>query len=64
EERGVPLSGVPLDALREISEQFTEDVSAVFDFRAAAARRKAPGGAGDYDGQMRRAEAWLASQKL
>ncbi|WP_119066042.1 argininosuccinate lyase [Aggregatilinea lenta] len=63
EERGVPLSGVPLDALREISEHFTEDVSAVFDFRAAAARRKAPGGTGDYDGQMRRAEAWLATQK-
>lgn len=61
EERGVPLSGLPLDDYRAISEAFEDDVRAVFDFRAAAARRAAEGGAGDYDGQLRRARAWLAS---
>ena len=61
EERAYRSPASALDDYRAISEAFEDDVRAVFDFRAAAARRAAEGGAGDYDGQLRRARAWLAS---
>lgn len=38
------LSQVPLDNLHELSDLFTDDVAAVFDFDASVTRRRAPGG--------------------
>jgi argininosuccinate lyase len=40
----VRLSQVPLDHLRTLSDLFTDDVSAVFDFDLSVARRSVPGG--------------------
>ncbi len=38
------LSQIPLSALRQLSDLFTEDVAAVFDFEVSVSRRKAAGG--------------------
>lgn len=38
------LSQIPLSALQQLSELFTEDVAAVFDFEGSVSRRKAAGG--------------------
>jgi len=43
-EQGVPLSGLSLETFQKLSDLFTTDVSAVFDFSASVAKRKAPGG--------------------
>lgn len=43
-ERGVKLSQLPLADLRELSDLFDSDTSAVFDFDASVARRRAIGG--------------------
>ncbi len=44
EEAGLPMSALPLAAFQAVSPEFASDVYTVFDFRAAVARRKAPGG--------------------
>jgi argininosuccinate lyase len=41
---GVGLSRLSAETLRGLSDLFTDDVKAVFDFDASVARRKAPGG--------------------
>ena len=43
-EQSIPLSQIPLEQLRELSDLFSDDVAAVFDFGASVARRRAPGG--------------------
>ena len=57
------LSQVPLDKLQELSPLFDADVSAVFDFDAAVARRAAPGGTAPEAVRQQIAEAhkWLAT---
>jgi len=42
--QGIRLSQVPLESLRILSELFTSDVQAVFDFDASVARRRSAGG--------------------
>lgn len=60
------LSQVPRDKLQEISPLFDADVSAVFDFDAAVARRAAPGGTAPEAVRQQIAEAqqWLAMHPL
>jgi argininosuccinate lyase len=62
---GWKLSQVPLSNLQEISPLFYADVSAVFNFDAAVARRKAPGGTAPeaVRAQIDEARKWLASHK-
>jgi argininosuccinate lyase len=43
-ERGIGLSKLSLETLRGLSDLFTEDVKAVFDFKASVAARRAIGG--------------------
>lgn len=43
-EQQIPLSELPLEALRTLSDLFAEDVASMFDFEASVARRAAPGG--------------------
>jgi argininosuccinate lyase len=43
-ERGVPLSALSLEEMRAESSLFADDVAAVFDFAASAARRNSTGG--------------------
>jgi argininosuccinate lyase len=59
----VRLSQVPLAQLQNLSDLFQEDVASVFDFDAAVARRRAPGGTAPeaVREQIAQARAWLAS---
>jgi len=63
EARGVALSELSTEDLATISEQAGDDVTGVFDFDAAIARRAAFGGAGEVDAQLARAQAWLARRR-
>jgi argininosuccinate lyase len=60
-EQNTLLSQVPLDALRELSNLFAEDVASVFDFDASVARRKALGGTAPeaVKTQIQTAKTWL-----
>lgn len=60
---GLKFSQIPLDKLQEISPLFDTDVSAIFDFDAAVARRAAPGGTAPEAVRQQIAEAhkWLAA---
>jgi argininosuccinate lyase len=60
EEREVALSALTLDDFLSLSETFAPDVLAIFDFDEAVKRRNILGGAGDFERQVQRAEAWLA----
>jgi argininosuccinate lyase len=59
ESKGAPLSDLTLDDYRTLSDVFEADVLAVFDFDAAVARRRLPGGTGDFENQVQRARDWL-----
>jgi len=60
ESKGAALSALALDDYRAISDIFEADVLDVFDFDAAVRRRGAvTGGAGDVEGQIAQARAWL-----
>jgi argininosuccinate lyase len=58
------LSQVPLGRLRALSPLFAEDVTGVFDFERAVARRRAPGGTAPeaVAEQIAAAQAWLAGR--
>ena len=60
---GLKFSEIPLDKLQEISPLFDTDVSTIFDFDAAVARRAAPGGTAPEAVRQQIAEAhkWLAA---
>jgi argininosuccinate lyase len=60
---GLKFSQIPLDKLQEISPLFDTDVSTIFDFDAAVARRAAPGGTAPEAVRQQIAEAhkWLAA---
>ena len=45
-ERGLPLDQIPLADMQAIHPAFDADISAVFDFKAAVARREVPGATG------------------
>jgi len=62
EAKGVPLSALALDDYRALSDAFGADVTQVFDFDAAVARRAAFGGTGEVSGQLARARAWLGER--
>jgi argininosuccinate lyase len=55
------LSNIPLARLRELSDLFDEDVSTMFDFDAAVARRAAPGGTAPeaVQAQIAAARQWM-----
>jgi argininosuccinate lyase len=63
---GLKLSQIPLSHLQEISPLFDADVSAVFDFDAAVARRAAPGGTAPeaVRAQIAEAHTWLSTHSL
>jgi argininosuccinate lyase len=63
-ELGVPLSALPLEEYQTISPAFGEDCYTVFDFEAAVARRRSPGGTAPeaVRTQIAQAEAWLAER--
>jgi argininosuccinate lyase len=63
ETKGVSLSALALDDYRTLSDTFGLDVTQVFDFDAAVARRTGFGGTGEVGGQIERARAWLAGRK-
>ncbi len=63
ETKGVPLSALTLADYRTLSDAFGLDVTQVFDFEAAVARRTGFGGTGEVSGQIERARAWLAGRK-
>jgi argininosuccinate lyase len=44
QEAGVPMRELPLEAFREITDAFEEDLYEVFDFQEAVNRKSAPGG--------------------
>jgi argininosuccinate lyase len=60
--KGVRLSELTLGDYQSISDIFAADVITVFDFDAAAARRKVIGGPGDVARQIEQARAWLAAR--
>lgn len=62
---GIPISQVPLDTLRELSDLFEMDVQQVFDFDASAARRRAVGGTAPdaVREQIAAAKAWLTEKQ-
>ncbi len=62
EAKGVPLSALTADDYRTLSDAFGPDVTQVFDFDAAVARRAAFGGTGEVAGQIARARAWLVGR--
>ncbi|MBL8132218.1 MAG: argininosuccinate lyase [Anaerolineae bacterium] len=63
-ELGVSLSRVPLEDLQALSPLFEEDVAAVFDFAASAARRQALGGTAPeaVQRQWENARLWIQNQ--
>jgi len=63
-ERGVAPEALPLDALRELSPFFDEDVAAAWDFRASVERRDTEGGvsARAVDEQVAKAKDLLATR--
>ncbi len=63
-ETGIPFSKIPLADFKAIHPIFEEDVYAVFDFAAAAAKRSATGGTAPESvrEQVRQVEAWLAAR--
>jgi argininosuccinate lyase len=64
EERGIQLSALTLTDYHAISDAFEADVTEVFDFDAAVKRRGiVRGGAGDFDQQVLRAQAWLDERR-
>lgn len=64
-EKTLKLSALPLDAMRQVSELFTDDVRTVFDFAASAARRSVPGGTAPsaVRQQIASARTWLNARK-
>ncbi|MEW6254086.1 MAG: argininosuccinate lyase, partial [Planctomycetota bacterium] len=62
EAKGVPLSALTADDYLTLSDAFGPDVTQVFDFDAAVARRAAFGGTGEVSGQIARARAWLVGR--
>ncbi len=60
EAREIPLSMLTLDDFLSLSDAFTPDVMTIFDFDEAVKRRDILGGTGDFEGQVQRAEDWLA----
>ncbi len=60
-EQGANLSQIALPVLRELSELFEADVASVFDYYAAVARRKAPGGTAPeaVRQQIEQAKTWM-----
>jgi argininosuccinate lyase len=59
----IKLSQIPLEKMREFSDLFDADVTAVFDFDAAVARRAAPGGTAPQavTEQIGQARLWMDS---
>jgi argininosuccinate lyase len=64
--KGVQISDVSVEALHELSDLFTPDVTAVFDFDASVARRQSPGGTAPSAviEQIGLAKAWLDGHPL
>nr|MBA3874398.1 argininosuccinate lyase [Anaerolineae bacterium] len=64
-EQGVPLSGLSLSTYQKLSDLFSADVSAVFDFAASVAKRKAAGGTAPeaVRQQIEAAHNWLATHE-
>jgi argininosuccinate lyase len=62
EARGLPLEELPLADLRDLSDKIGDDVHAILDYKAAVARRNAPGGTGpeSVKCQIEALRAWLA----
>ena len=61
EERNLPLEGLPLDSLQRLCDRIGPDVFEVLDYKAAVARRNAPGGTGPLSvaRQLEKIKAWL-----
>ncbi len=64
EAKGVSLSALTLADYRTLSDAFGLDVTQVFDFDAAVARRGGFGGTGEVGGQIERAHAWLTGRDM
>jgi argininosuccinate lyase len=66
EDRGLPLSRLPLEDFLAISTDFEADVLEVFDFRQSVGRRNVPGGTAPQalQAQFTQAEAALAEFDL
>ena len=64
QEQKIKLSQISLDQFRELSPLFDEDVSGVFDFDAAVARRVVPGGPAPeaVRKQIEMARQWMESR--
>ncbi len=60
------LSQIPLNMLTPLSDLFADDVAVVFDFDAAVARRRSPGGTAPaaVKVQIDNAQQWLATHSL
>ncbi|MBN1202024.1 MAG: argininosuccinate lyase [Anaerolineae bacterium] len=62
--KGVELSALALEDYHTISDVFETSVLDVFSFEAAVARRGVvSGGAGDFDEQMQRVQAWVSRRQ-
>ncbi len=61
EEQNLPLEALPLNALQGLCDRIEEDVFGVLEYRAAVARRNAPGGTGPLSvgRQLEKMRAWL-----
>lgn len=64
EERNLPLEALPPEDLHALCERIEPDVFDVLDYRAAVARRNAPGGTGplSLDRQFKNIRAWIAEE--
>lgn len=62
EGKGLSLEALPLDALHKLCEQIGPDVFEVLDYKAAVARRNAPGGTGPVSvaAQLEKIHKWLS----
>lgn len=66
EEKNLPLEALPLDELRRLCPHIQQDVFSVLDYRAAVARRNAPGGTGplSLDVQFQKIRNWLEEEGI
>ena len=61
EEEGLPLEALPLEALQGLCDRIEPDVFEILEYRAAVARRNAPGGTGplSIERQLTKLRQWL-----
>ena len=62
EEQNVPLENLPLETLQQLCDKIGPDVFEVLDYKAAVARRNAPGGTGPRSvaNQLEKIKNWLS----